>query len=1020
MTQHRLNSVAETIEKYGAKWPKDLDALQIEMGCIRQGGKWKSKTGVECGAGLSRHYENMRNILWPDLEDHRWNSICRDEILKNKVTVLMGPGSSGKTHTAAWVHLCEYFCYPEDTCVLVSSTDMRGLKMRVWGEISSLWSQAVEKFDYLPGHMLDSACAITTDSLDDDEGSRNIRDFRKGVVGIPTMQGGRFVGLQKWIGIKQKRVRLVADEACFPAGTLVDTPFGRVPIQDIRPGMLVNNAIGSGRVVATSVRSKKQIALIKTKGGRTIKCTPEHPFFTNIGWINACHLNQKHYMVSTYEAMRILQSDVPSIHSAKQMHSMPNQAEDMRALQIPIPTQEIERARSVLLAEVQVRLDQSRELQKDVLVLWGGISREVPQFSVSSLSRKNDQEGVPAVSSNFHGKKPNHGSEVLQQKMLVSAHAARPGISKEILYGWSNRKNSSITKENLRGRPGAIPENASEAAGSLQAVHGFTHARAAVGEAQEPEPSSSGNGSQAARPWREWHRPNGGGNKADGIGSRCGLELSGKNRHESRERLSNVLQAGRGDSFTEVRCGGGWELSQDGGSRSEGREEGSILVGDWVDSVEIHEQENPEGHGECEAGIDVYNLQVEGHPSYSVNGFLVHNCMMGAGFLSAFSNLNKNSDFRACVLGNPNDPNDCLGRCAEPEDGWESHMNPEKTTTWKTRFMSGVCVNLIGTDSPNFDYPESQPTRYKYLISRQKIAETVSFFGKDSYEYFSQCVGSMRIGQLARRVITRRLCEENLATEHNVNWLDGIRVRVAGLDSAYNGDRCVFYRAEFGKAVGGKTILYLHQPVVIPITPTGAEPEQQISEFVKRECEAHGIPPENFAHDSTGRGSLGTFLARVWSAQTNPIEFGGQPTDRPVSLDHYFTDPKTKIRRLKTEKEHYSKRVSALWFAVRYCIEAGQLRGLTEETMEEGCMREWNRVANDKLELEGKDDMKLRVGRSPDLMDACSIVVEMARRRGFQISKLANQEEQDASTDWLNNLRKEQRKIQESHALTFS
>lgn len=595
-------------ESYTLKWPEGTDQLRVEMWMIQQGGTHAKKDGTKVGKGLPYHYEAMRKLLWPDLEDHRWNSLCRDEILKNKVTVLMGPGSSGKTHTAAWVHLCEYFIYPEETCVLVSSTDMRGLKMRVWGEIASLWSQAVERYDYLPGHMLDSACAITTDSLEDDEGNRNIRDFRKGVVGIPTMQGGRFVGLNKWVGIKQKRVRLIADEAA----------------------------------------------------------------------------------------------------------------------------------------------------------------------------------------------------------------------------------------------------------------------------------------------------------------------------------------------------------------------------------------------------------------------------MMGAGFLSAFSNLNKNTDFRACVLGNPNDPNDCLGRCAEPEDGWDSHMNPEKTCTWKTRFMNGVCVNLIGTDSPNFDYPENEPTRYKYLISREKIAETVSFFKKDSYEYFSQCVGSMRIGQLARRVFTRRLCEDNLATEHEVNWLDGIRTRVAGLDSAYNGDRCAFYRAEFGKAVGGKIILYLHQPIIIPITPTGAEPEQQISEFVKRECESHGISPENFAHDSTGRGSLGTFLARVWSAQTNPIEFGGQPTDRPVSLDHYINDPNTKVRRLKTEKEHYSKRVSALWFAVRYCIEAGQLRGLTEETMEEGCMRQWNRVANDKLELEGKDDMKLRVGRSPDLMDACSIVVEMARRRGFQISKLANQEEQNASHEWLDTLRREQRKLADSHALTFT
>lgn len=600
--------MSETIEKYGARWHKELDELQIEMGCIRQGGEWKSKTGSKCGLGLSRHFENMRKIIWPHLDDHRWNSICRDAVLSNKITVLMGPGSSGKTHAAAWISLCRYFCDPENTCVLVSSTDMRGLKMRVWGEISTLWSSAVAKFDYLPGHMLDSACAITTESLEDcDEGNRNVRDMRKGIVGIPTMQGGKFVGLGKWIGIKQKNVFLVADEAA----------------------------------------------------------------------------------------------------------------------------------------------------------------------------------------------------------------------------------------------------------------------------------------------------------------------------------------------------------------------------------------------------------------------------LMGAGFLSAFSNLNKNETFGAIILGNPNDIYDCLGRCAEPLDGWDAHMNPDKTCTWKTRFMNGICVNLIGTDSPSFDYPDSEPPRYKYLISRQKIAETVSFFGKDSYEYYSQCVGSMRIGQLSRRVLSRRMCEENGALESDVNWAEGGRTKVYFVDAAYGGDRAVGGWGEFGKTVGGKVRLLLHPPSIIPIM-VGAEPEQQISEFVKKDCVSLGIIPENMGHDATGRGSLGTFLSRVWSSATNPIESGGTPSERPVSLDIYISDPRTGVRRLKTCKEHYVKRVSEFWFSVRYTVQAGQLAGLTEEVMEEFCMREWDRVTQDRIEIETKGDMKERTGRSPDLADWCAGIVEMARRKGFQISKLENEEAQGQSHEWLNTIRREQRKLADSHALTFS
>src|SRR5438445_9633401 len=164
------------------------------MYCIQQGGKWTDgKTGVTLGMGLYWHYERMRQILWPNLDNHRWHKLCRNQILKNKVTVLMGPGSAGKSHEAAWIYLCEYFCFPQETLVLVSSTDMRGLRLRVWGEITDLWQRAKDAYEYLPGNLLDSRVAITTDRLEDKEVSedRRVRDMRKGIVGIPTVQGNK-------------------------------------------------------------------------------------------------------------------------------------------------------------------------------------------------------------------------------------------------------------------------------------------------------------------------------------------------------------------------------------------------------------------------------------------------------------------------------------------------------------------------------------------------------------------------------------------------------------------------------------------------------------------------------------------------------------------------------------------------------------------------------------------------------------------------------------------------------------
>lgn len=585
------------ITKYGLEWAEGASPLQIEMAMIQRGGKWVHANGTTYGLGNSHHYEQMRKIIWPHLDAHRWHNLCRDEILRDgaTVTVLMGPGSSGKTHEAAWIYLCEYFCFPQETVVLVSSTDMRGLRLRVWGEIAMLWESATQQFDFLPGNMLDSKMAITTDSLEDgDFDDRSARDLRKGVVAIPTISNGKFIGLGRWVGIKQKRVRLIADEAS----------------------------------------------------------------------------------------------------------------------------------------------------------------------------------------------------------------------------------------------------------------------------------------------------------------------------------------------------------------------------------------------------------------------------MMGSSFLSAFANLNKNVSFAAIVLGNPNDPMDPLGKAAEPKDGWtEEYMEPKATKTWDTRFMNGRCVNLIGTDSPNMDFPQDQPAKYPYLISRKKIDETASFFSKDSLEFMSQCLGSMRISTVSRRVLTREMCAR-FGAQEQVVWKGlASTTKVYFVDSSYGGDRCVAGGAEFGEDINGRIVLAYWQPKIIPIKiGTGLEPEDQIAMFVRSDCEELDVAPENMGHDSTGRGGLGTALARAWSAQTHPVESGGKPSDRPVSLDTFILDPETKQKRLQLCSERYDRKVTEAWWSVRYAVEASQIRDLPEEAMDELCTRKWDLVKN-KISVEVKDGtptrpgMKQRTGKSPDMGDWAAGIVEMARRKGFNIARLAGEASKSTPRD---------------------
>lgn len=593
--------------KYGLTWSKDETDLQIELWMIAH---------PEFKGFISRehHFVAARKLLWPNLDEHRWWKLGFKECVKNKTVVFCGCASSGKTHTAAEFGLISFFSDPENTCVLVSSTTLPSLKKRIWSEITMLWEEAVNLHDYLPGNLLDSSVAITTDKLADTKfGQRKARDMRKGIFGIAAIIGGKAVGISRYQGIKQKKMILIADEAA----------------------------------------------------------------------------------------------------------TMPD------------------------------------------------------------------------------------------------------------------------------------------------------------------------------------------------------------------------------------------------------------------------------------------------------------------GFLSSVANLNQNEEFNCVISGNPNDLHDPLGKAAEPIGGWtDAHLDPQKTMVWNTRFLGGVCVNFVGQDSPNFDFPENEPTKYKYLISREKIRETEEFFGADSIEFYAHCRGTMKIGTMAKRILSREMCEKFHALEM-VKWGDGPLTRVYFVDAAYGGDRCVGGYATFGNDVNGNQVLSFDEPKIIPIkVGVGLEAEDQIAQAVFADCALLAIPADCMGHDSTGRGGLGTALARVWSAMTHPIEAGGKPSDRPVSLDMYVTDEVTKQRRLKLCHEHYDRKVSEFHWAMRYAVESGQIRDLPTECMEELSARRCD-VIRDKHWVEPKTGtrnrpgFKERFGKSPDMGDWACGILEMARRKGFNIARLSAEVKSQTAkkSSWVNKASEAASKLMKARTL---
>ncbi len=115
----------------------------------------------------------------------------------------------GKTFSAAKFVLSYYFVYPEETTVLITTTTIDKLNLGIFGEIKKLFSDARELYPDLPGVVLDYKRCITTDRENEDD----IRDLRNGVVGLACYKGEQWIGIGPFVGIKNKHVFLVADEA---------------------------------------------------------------------------------------------------------------------------------------------------------------------------------------------------------------------------------------------------------------------------------------------------------------------------------------------------------------------------------------------------------------------------------------------------------------------------------------------------------------------------------------------------------------------------------------------------------------------------------------------------------------------------------------------------------------------------------------------------------------------------------------------------------------------------------------
>lgn len=321
-------------------------------------------------------------------------------------------------------------------------------------------------------------------------------------------------------------------------------------------------------------------------------------------------------------------------------------------------------------------------------------------------------------------------------------------------------------------------------------------------------------------------------------------------------------------------------------------------------------------------------------------------------------------EYQTIWLGNDPSLFNPLGKIMQPEVGKPVTLGH---TEW-TSVNGTKCLRFDAFDSPNI----RDKDKWKGIVRQKDIDSVVARHGINSPQVWIMLRGvhppeGADDTVLSEALFLRNNCQSGVVWKNSFTTL-GL------LDPAFGGDRCVFRPMDYGLDTSGVMRLLFRDPIEIQIdaSDTKNPPEYQIAHKVKSLCGSRGIKPQDFYMDGTGTGrGVASVLKVEWSPNINVVEFGGAPSNMPVSDENP-----------KPADEEYDRKVTELWYSFRVFVEAGIVRGLDAITAMEFCQRKFY-IKSKKTCVETKSEMKLRGACSPDLADCSVLGVHAARERGI-------------------------------------
>jgi hypothetical protein len=358
-----------------------------------------------------------------------------------------------------------------------------------------------------------------------------------------------------------------------------------------------------------------------------------------------------------------------------------------------------------------------------------------------------------------------------------------------------------------------------------------------------------------------------------------------------------------------------------------------------------------------------------------------------------FTNIRTDPDAKIVLLSNPNERVSLFGDFCEPTAGWGS-VGPADLF-WETK-KGGCCVHLDGLQNPNFKVGmKDGKKKFHYMLGPPEVEEIRKMEGENSVKWWSQVRGFFPPDGMVSKVWPSVVIDRSKPSI----VFDYQPEAVATLDPAFEHDDCVLHLGQKGMLRDSRVAINCTKTIkIVPKEGVGIEPkEYQIAHEVMRICKEHGVKPENYIQDRTGNGrGVLAVLQKEWSPDVQGINYGGEATDRPL---RYGERDKA--------KEVLKYFVSELWFRARYLAEDGLLGGLgnlDERTLTDLSVRQYQSKQHTQGSLmivESKDEMKKRLGRSPDYGDALVQFGELLARQLH--STVTADSKKQLSTAWNKN-----------------